>query len=63
MTSKKGQRFKQGLIKEAEQNKNAPVWVYLKTGDRDKIMGGKTNWRAPNSKKGKRVRDKLTKVN
>ncbi len=60
MTSKKGENFKKGLIKEARSNKRAPVWVYLKTHVREYITSArKRHWRATNSKKGKRVRKKL----
>ena len=37
MSSNKGEEFKEHLSAGIKKNKRAPVWVYLKTKDRDKI--------------------------
>ncbi len=45
MARHKGKKFKEHLVREKMKNKKAPVWVYLKTKNRDIRRSRSRNWR------------------
>ncbi len=64
MARHKEKKFKEHLSKANTRNKKAPVWVYLRTKNRELIRGRKRNWRFDKLKlksQHKKKRDRLTK--
>jgi len=64
MARHKEKKFKEHLTRANTRNKKAPVWVYLKTKNRELIRGRKRNWRFDKLKlksMHKKKRDRLTK--
>lgn len=60
MARNKDKTKKEQLVHEKNVNKKAPVWIYLKTKDRDLIRGRKRHWRSA-PKVGKKNKKKVKK--
>ena len=64
MARHKEKKFKEHLTRANTRNKKAPVWVYLKTKNRELIRGRKRSWRFDKlglKSQHKKKRDRLNK--